>query len=157
MTKLECCFACRFRPAWFSPRCRAAPWPSTPALRLSLCRNLSRSRARRKAGVTPIDALLRPLVDISLHEFGHAVFECWGYQRSAARKTQPIRYRPTSCCTSERPRCADCVQDRVRSRNRAARAIDARRARRVFDKSWPPEPTRQVPGRPGSTQPAQPQ
>ena len=35
--------------------------------------------------------------------------------------------------------------------------IDARRARKVFDKSWLPEPTRQVPRRPGSTQPAQPQ
>jgi hypothetical protein len=55
------------------------------------------------AGVAPIDALVGPLFDTSLHEFAHA--------RDAAaagvgRKTPPIRYRPTSCCSSARSRCA---------------------------------------------------
>jgi hypothetical protein len=35
--------------------------------------------------------------------------------------------------------------------------IDARRARKVFDKSWLPEPRMEVKRRPGLTQPTQPQ
>ena len=58
------------------------------------------------AGVTAVDALVGPLFDTYLHEFAHAMFDmlqvrCWG-----ARKTLPIRYRLTSCCSSARSRRA---------------------------------------------------
>jgi hypothetical protein len=58
------------------------------------------------AGVTPIDAIVGPLVDTGLHEFGHACSTCCSCRCWGVRKTPPIRYRPTSCCSSARSRRA---------------------------------------------------
>jgi hypothetical protein len=178
-------------------------------------------------GVTPVDALLGPLVDTSLHEFGHAVFDMlrvptFGREEDAADQvsayimlrlgkaearrlflgtayayktefeaatappaltefsnvhgTPSQRFYNLLCigygadaqlfgdlvakgylpkdraedCASEYKQVAFAFQKLISPH------IDARRARRVFDKNWLPEPTRQVPRRPDSM-PAQPQ
>src|SRR4029450_1816383 len=179
-------------------------------------------------GSTPVDALLGPLIDTCLHEFGHAIFDMlrvptFGREEDAADQgsayimlqlgkaearrlflgtayayktefeaataphalkafanvhgTPAQRFYNLLCiaygadaqlfgdlvakgylpkeraedCEGEYKQVAFAIQKLI------APHIDARRARKVFDKSWLPEPTRRVQRRPGMTQPTQPQ
>ena len=179
-------------------------------------------------GVTPVDALLGPLIDTCLHEFGHAIFDMlrvptFGREEDAADQvsayimlqlgkaearrlflgtayayktefeaatappalkafanvhgTPAQRFYNLLCIAYgadaqlfgdlvakgylPKERAEDCEgeykQVAFAFQKLIAPHIDARRARKVFDKSWLPEPTRRVQRRPGMTQPTQPQ
>ena len=180
------------------------------------------------AGVTPVDALLAPLIDTCLHEFGHALFDmlevpsfgreedaadqvsayimlqlgkaearrlflgtAYAYKTEAEAATAPPALKEFSnvhgtpaqrfynlLCIAygadaqlfgdlvakgylPKERAEDCAaeykQVAFAFQTLIGPHIDSRRARKVWDKSWLPEPTRRVQPRPGSTGPTQPQ
>jgi hypothetical protein len=180
------------------------------------------------AGVTPIDALLAPLIDTCLHEFGHAVFDmlkvpvfgreedaadqvsayimlqlgkaearrlflgtAYAYKTEVEAATAPPALKEFSnvhgtpaqrfynlLCIAygadaqlfgdlvakgylPKERAVDCEDEYKQVAFAFQRLIgphiDPRRARKVWDKSWLPEPTRRVQPRTGSTGPTQPQ
>ena len=181
------------------------------------------------AGVTPIDAIVGPLVDTGLHEFGHALFDmlqlpvlgreedaadqvsayimlqlgkvearrliggvAYAYKAEADGATAPPtmtsfadvhgtpaqRFYNVLCIAYgadkhlfgddivekgylPKERAEDCAaeykQVAFAFQTLIGPHIDSRRARKVWDKSWLPEPTRRVQPRPGSTGPTQPQ
>ena len=58
------------------------------------------------AGVTPIDAIVGPLVDTGLHEFGHALFDMLQLPVLGREEDAADQVSATSCCSSARSRRA---------------------------------------------------
>ena len=59
------------------------------------------------AGIAPMDTIIGPVFDTSLHEFAHALFDMLNLPVSGVRKTRPIRWRPIFMSSSARTRRVD--------------------------------------------------
>ena len=51
------------------------------------------------SGITQEDGILGPVIDVFLHEAGHAVLIWIKFRCSGEKKMRPICFLPTSCCS----------------------------------------------------------